>query len=311
MTGLLLLDAASLYYRAFYGVPDRRRDPADPPTNAVRGLLDMIATLATQHAPTGLVACWDDDWRPAFRVQAIPEYKAARTRILPDGTTSEDSPAELDVQVPVIRDALAAIGIARIGAPGYEADDVIGTLAHRWATGPDNPVHVVTGDRDLFQLVDDAAGIDVLYTARTGVRGATLVDEAYLANEYGVRGGPGYADFATLRGDPSDGLPGVKGIGEKTARALLEQFGTLADLRAAAADPESALTATQRRRIQDSSDYLDAARTVVQVARDAPIPPFSPALPTQPADLRMLSRLAADYRLGSTFERVLDALGMG
>lgn len=308
MTGLLLLDTASLYYRAFYGVPDRRRDPAEMPTGAVRGLLDMIAALLTRRSPDGLVACWDDDWRPAFRVAAIPEYKAARVRPLQGGASTEDSPPELDVQVPVIVDALAALGIARVGAPGYEADDVIGTLVTRFATDPERPIHVVSGDRDLFQLVDDARGVDVLYTARTGVAGATVVDEAYLSANYGVRGGPGYADFATLRGDPSDGLPGVKGVGEKTARALLERFGTLADLRAAAASEHSDLTPTQRRRITDAADYLDAARTVVHVARDAPVPEVDPSLPTQVADVRLLSQLAADHRLGEVFERVLDAL---
>lgn len=315
MTGpLLLLDAASLYFRAFYGVPDRRDNPRDPPTNAVRGFLDMISSLATTHSPGGIVACWDDDWRPAFRVAAIPGYKAHRVRIGADGMEREDTPEELDVQVPLIADALRAVGIPRIGCPGYEADDVLGTLTQRWARTPTRPmprIHVVTGDRDLFQLVDDDREVDVLYIAKNGVRGAEVVDEAYLLQTYGVRGGAGYADFAILRGDPSDGLPGVRGVGDKTARALLEAHGDLAGLRAAAADPDSSLTAAQRKKIVESSDYLDLAPHVVHVARDAPVRDFSPLVPRRVNDVRLLSQLAHDYRLGTTLERLLTALRIG
>jgi 5'-3' exonuclease len=211
----MLLDAASLYFRAFYGVPTSVTTPDGRPINAVRGFLDMTARLLTTHGPDRLVACWDDDWRPAFRVAALPSYKAHR--VAPEG--GEEVPDELSPQVPVLIDVLAAAGIDRVGAPGYEADDVIGTLATR-ARGP---VDVVTGDRDLFQLVDDARGIRVLYTAR-GIADIELVDEAAVAAKYGIPG-RAYADFAVLRGDPSDGLPGVAGVGAKTAAALINEFG--------------------------------------------------------------------------------------
>ncbi|MBO3129410.1 5'-3' exonuclease [Dermatophilus congolensis] len=307
VTGVLLLDASSLYFRAFYGVPERPSNPQTPPTNAIRGFLDMISSLITRYTPEGLVVCWDEDWRPAFRVNALPSYKAQRVRITTEGIHEEDAPHDLTIQVPIIIQALRALGIPRIGASGYEADDVIATLAHRWATTPEHPIHVVTGDRDLFQLVDDTKGIDVLYTARTGVRAPELVNETYLHTTYGIRGGRGYLDFATLRGDPSDGLPGVRGIGEKTARTLLEKHGSLAALRAAATDPNSELTATQRTRITNASDYLDAAATVVATATDAPIGDVNPALPRHVADLRLLSDLAARYRLANTFDRLLAA----
>ncbi|MDO5699159.1 MAG: 5'-3' exonuclease [Dermatophilus congolensis] len=314
MTGpLLLLDAASLYFRAFYGVPDRRSNPCEPPNNALRGFFDMISSLLTTYSPGGLVACWDDDWRPAFRVAAIASYKAHRVVVGPDGVEREDTPPALNEQVDVIADALRALGIARVGCPGYEADDVIGTLAHRWAGSPEKPmppIHIVTGDRDLFQLVDDSRGIDVLYTAKQGVRGAELVNEKYLTDTYGVPGGPGYADFAILRGDPSDGLPGVKGVGEKTARTLLETYGDVTGIRAAAADATSKLTAAQRTKILDASDYLDLAPHVVLVARDAPVEQFSPLLPRGVADLPLLSKIAYEYRLGTTFDRLLNALGI-
>lgn len=204
---LMLLDTPSLYFRAFHGVPESVTAPDGTPVNAVRGLIDMITTLVRRRSPAGIAACMDADWRPAFRVAVLPAYKAHR--VAADGVT-EQVPEALTAQLPVIEQVLDAVGIARIGVPGYEADDVIGTLAAR-ATGA---VEIVTGDRDLFQLVDDAKPCRVLYTAR-GVRALQVVDEAFITARYGIPG-RSYADFALLRGDPSDGLPGVPGIGERT-----------------------------------------------------------------------------------------------
>ncbi|MEN0069743.1 MAG: 5'-3' exonuclease, partial [Propionicimonas sp.] len=202
---LMLLDTASLYFRAFYGVPDSIRAPDGSPVNAVRGLLDFIARFVDQYRPDELACCWDNSWRPAWRVALVPSYKAHRVAY----AEVEEVPADLVAQVPRIVQVLAAAGLPVIGADGYEADDVIGTLAHR-ASGP---VDVVTGDRDLFQLVDDTRQARVLYCGR-GVANHDRVDDAWLATRYGVTGG-GYVDYAVLRGDPSDGLPGVPGIGEK------------------------------------------------------------------------------------------------
>lgn len=301
---LMLLDAASLYFRAFYGVPDRRRDDSEEPNNAVRGFLDMIATLIDTHRPERLVACWDDDWRPAFRVEAIPTYKTHR---LTEGSdVAEDSPELLTPQVPAIVEALAGIGIQRVGCPGFEADDVIGTLTTR-SLG-ERPVSIVTGDRDLFQLVDDAAGVEVLYTARGGVRDPDVVDEAYLKATYDVTGGDGYADFAALRGDPSDGLPGVKGVGAKTAAALLHRYGTLDGLIAAVRAGDPAIKGAQRTRLEEGLSYLERAPQVVRVVRDCPLPEITGELPTSVADLTLLSKVAASHRLGSSVERVLTSL---
>ncbi|HEY8621080.1 MAG TPA: 5'-3' exonuclease [Dermatophilaceae bacterium] len=304
---LMLLDSASLYFRAFYGVPDQRRSRSEPPTNAVRGFLDMIATLVSTHRPTHLVACWDNDWRPAFRVDAIPTYKTHR---LTEGSeVQEESPEELTPQVPLIVDALQALGIARVGSDGYEADDVIGTLTHR-ARGRQSVV-VVTGDRDLFQLVDDDAGVRVLYTARGGVRDPDVVTQAFLRTKYLVPTGQAYADMATLRGDASDGLPGVAGIGEKTAATLINRYGDLAGLRRALAAGDPEIKGTQRARLEAASAYLDVAPTVVQVALDAPIPGFDASLPRQVGDPDLLSSLASGYGLTNPINRVLIALGLG
>ena len=304
----MLLDSASLYFRAFYGVPDNREHPDDPPNNAVRGFLDMLATLVDRYRPTHLVACWDDDWRPAFRVAAIPSYKAHRVAVSDETGLEEDSPELLTPQVPVIVDALAALGVARIGAPGYEADDVIGTLATTWRGRA--AVDIVTGDRDLFQLVDDAAEIRVLYTARGGVRDPDLVNQAFLQGKYAVATGDGYADMAALRGDTSDGLPGVAGIGEKTAATLIERYGDLAGLRAAIDSGDPAIKGAQRARLEAASAYLDVAPLVVRVARDVPLPDIDLAVPTGVADAVLMSRLAVDYGLTSPINRVINALGL-
>jgi 5'-3' exonuclease len=301
---LMLLDSASLYFRAFYGVPDSVRAPDGTPVNAVRGFLDMVATLVTAHRPTRLVACWDDDWRPAFRVAAIPSYKAHR--LTADGR-SEDTPEALTPQVPVVVDVLAALGVARVGHPGYEADDVIATLTER-AARAGTPVDVVTGDRDLFQLVDDERSVRVLYTAARGVRDIHVVDQAQLAEKYGVPDGRAYAAMAALRGDPSDGLPGVPGIGEKTAAALLARYGDLAGLRRAVDDGDRALRGTQRTRLEAARDYLEVAPSVVDVVRDIPLPDVPDAVPAQPADLAGLAELATRWGLASSVQRVTAAL---
>ena len=304
---LMLLDSASLYFRAFYGVPDQRRSSKEPPTNAIRGFLDMVATLVTAHHPTHLVACWDNDWRPAFRVNAIPTYKTHR---LSQGSlVQEESPEDLTPQVRLIVDALKALGIARIGCDGYEADDVIGTLTHR-AAGKGR-VDVVTGDRDLFQLVDDEAGVRVLYTARSGVRDPDIVTQAFLADKYSVPTGQAYADLATLRGDTSDGLPGVAGVGEKTAATLINRYGDLASLRRAIDGGDPQIKGAQRQRLEAASHYLDVAPMVVRVALDAPIPDFDAALPRQVCDASLLSSLASGYGLTNPLNRVLNALGLG
>ncbi|MEU4329789.1 5'-3' exonuclease [Nonomuraea dietziae] len=295
----MLLDTPSLYFRAFYGIPESMTAPDGMPVNAVRGLIDMIATLVRQHSPTELVATMDADWRPAFRVAAIPTYKAHRVAF---GHT-EEVPDTLVPQIPVIEQVLDAVGIARLQSDGYEADDVIGTLTHQ-ARGA---VDIVTGDRDLFQLVDDSRPVRVLYTAR-GVRNLQLVDEAFVTEKYGIPG-RGYADFATLRGDPSDGLPGVAGVGEKTAASLITRFGSLeAILAALDAGQNDGFPAGSRTKLAAARDYLRVAPAVVKVADSAPLPSADLALPAKPRDPEALVRLADRYGLDSPLNRLLGVL---
>jgi 5'-3' exonuclease len=300
----MLLDSASLYFRAFFGVPSSVTAPDGAPVNAVRGFLDMVATLVTVHPPTRLVACWDDDWRPDFRVQALPSYKAHRLAAGSD--VAEESPPELTPQVPVIVDVLAALGIARVGHPGFEADDVMGTLAER-AASAGTAVDVVTGDRDLFQLVDDDRRVRVLYTGK-GVRNLDLVDQARLLARYDVPTGRAYAEMAVLRGDPSDGLPGVPGIGEKTAAGLVRRFGGLAGLLDAVAAGSTAIAPGQRAKLAGAADYLAVAPRVVDVVTDVPVPrDLDDRLPAGPADVDALTELADRWGLRSSINRVLQA----
>jgi len=295
----MLLDTASLYYRAFFGVPDTVRAPDGTPVNAIRGLLDMIARLVRARHPARLVACWDADWRPAFRVAAVPSYKAHR--LAADGTAEETPPA-LAPQIPVIEELLRVAGVAVAGAPGYEADDVMGTLAAR---SPD-PVEVVTGDRDLFQLVDDRRGVRVIYTMR-GLMNMDVIDEAAVSAKYGIPG-RAYADFAALRGDPSDGLPGVPGVGEKTAAALIRTFGSIEGITAALDAGHGGFPRGSRDKLQKAREYLNVALSVVEVAHDAPLAEVDGALPAVPADAARLKELGERWGLGSSLSRFVTAV---
>ena len=303
---LMLLDTASLYFRAFYGVPDTIRRSDGTPVNAVRGLLDMIARLTSDYEPTQLIACWDDDWRPQWRVDLIPSYKTHRVAQVVEGNPDiETVPDPLEAQLPMIRRTLELAGIAVVGAPRHEADDVIGTYASTAST----PVDIVTGDRDLFQLIDDARSVRVIYTAR-GMKNLDAMTEADVAARYRVLPQQ-YADYATLRGDASDGLPGVSGIGEKTAASLLAEYGTLEGILAAAGETDSSLSAPVRAKLAAAADYLDAAPAVVRVVRDLDLPlPEEAGAKLQPVSGKArteLQRLAGDWNLGGSVKRLLAA----
>ncbi len=300
---LMLLDTASLYFRAFFGVPDSIRSPDGQPVNAVRGLLDFISRLVGEYEPTHLACCWDNDWRPAWRTDLLPSYKAHRVVEEHEGDPDqEEVPDPLEAQIPVIVDVLEAFGIAIVGADGYEADDVIGTLATRATM----PVDIVTGDRDLFQLVDDSREVRVLYVAR-GVGKHERVTEAVVRDKYGVDAAQ-YADFATLRGDASDGLPGVPGIGDKTAATLLGRFPTMASLLAAVEDPASDLAPGPRRKLRDAADYLAVAPTVVKVACEIELGDPDLALPRTPREPDALVALAERWGLDSPTARLVETL---
>lgn len=298
----MLLDTAGMYFRAFYGAPTTMTAADGTVINAVRGTLDAMSSLILRRKPTRLVACWDDDWRPAFRVDLIPSYKAHRVADPVSG--AEEVPDLLTVQVPILVDVLAAAGVLRLGVPGYEADDVIGAYAAQRAGGED--VVVVTGDRDLFQLVDDRAGVSVIYTGK-GMRNLQDVDEAWVGSQYGIPGRR-YADFAALRGDPSDGLPGVSGIGAKTAADLVSSYDSLADMLAAAEAPKSPLAPGVRKKLIEAREYIAVAPRVVGVALDVPLPEGDDRLALDRWDADALGDLARRWSLGPSIRRLEDAI---
>jgi 5'-3' exonuclease len=313
---IALLDGASMWFRSYFGVPSSITAPDGRPVNAVRGFIDAIAVVITQQRPSRLAVCLDLDWRPQFRVDLIPSYKAHRvaqeiSKVEPQGEPDiEEVPDGLTPQVDMIMELLDAFGIPTAGAPGFEADDVLGTLAARERR---DPVVVVSGDRDLLQVVaDDPVPVRVLYLGR-GLAKATLFGPVEVAANYGVpvdRAGPAYAELALLRGDPSDGLPGVPGVGEKTAATLLAQHGSLNRILAAAHDPKSTMTKGLRTKLQAAADYIEAAGQVVRVATDAPVTLSTPtdALPLVAADPSRVAALATQLGVGSSIARLQKAL---
>jgi len=301
----MLLDSASLYFRAFYGVPDTVTAPDGMPINAVRGFSDMVATLITRYQPTDFVACLDYDWRPAFRVALLPSYKAHRVEYTTGSGTPdvEQVPDLLEPQVPILLAVLKAAGLCAVGADGFEADDVIATLAHRYG-GRGEEVDVVSGDRDLIDLATDK--VRVLYTGK-GLSNMVIFTPEEVQAQYGIPAGH-YADFAMLRGDPSDGLPGVAGIGAKTAAAVVAKFGSIENIVAAAQNGDPKMGGPVRSKIMASLDYLAVAPAVVRGRTDVPVDELPSPIPATPADPEMLAALGERFGIGNSMERLTAAL---
>ena len=295
----MLLDSASLWYRAYYGMPDTLLSPTGMSVNAIRGYLDMTARLIAMYSPNRIVACIEGDWRPSWRVDLFPAYKANR---LEDDSEEEEEPETLTPQIPVLLDLLDAFGIPMLGVDDYEADDVMATFAVK----EKGPIRIVTGDRDLFQLVDDKADIKVVYLAR-GISAHDLVDITWVANKYSIPGDR-YALFAMFRGDPSDGLPGVKGIGEKGAALIANNFASVDEAIAGAKSGHAALSASLAKKIIDGTDYLKIAPTLVNCARDVAIPEMKIDMPSKPADLSDIYAMKEEYGLGASVDRLISAL---
>ncbi len=296
-------DTATLYYRAYYAVPEKIVAPDGTPSGAVRGFLDMVSTLLTQFPPSDVVFAWDDDWRPAWRVALVPSYKTHRAEDS-DGVEVEVVPDTLGPQIDAISHILDSIGLPRIGQEGHEADDILGSLVHQRP----GATSVVTGDRDLFQLVDDDKDVQVVSIIK-GVKNLEVIDDAYLMNRFGVTGSQ-YVDYATLRGDASDGLPGVKGIGEKTASALMSEYGSLANLVSAVQAGTADVKPAVKDRIASHVEYIEAATQVVRTRTDAKIPK-SLAIPKRLASPADLDFLVADWGIERQVARLLKTLNIG
>ena len=295
---LLLLDSASLWYRAYYGMPDTLVAPDGQPVNAIRGFLDMSAKLISQYDPSRVVACLEGDWRPSWRVELFPGYKANRI----DESGEEEEPDTLAPQIPVLLDVLEAFGLPMLGVDDYEADDIMATLSVKER----GPTFVATGDRDLFQLVDDKRRVKIIYLAK-GLANHDLVDREWVARRYEIPGDR-YALFAMIRGDASDGLPGVKGIGEKGAAIIANAFTTLDEALLAARQGDDRLTPNLRKKFIEGAAYCAIAPKLVHCALDVPIPEMSIELPKAPQNMKLIQEYKNDYGLGASIDRMIAAL---
>ena len=296
---LMLLDSASLWYRAYFGMPDTLVSPTGMPVNAIRGYLDITSRLLVKYQPNRLVACLEGDWRPSWRVDLFPDYKLNRL----DETGAEEEPDTLGPQIPVLLDVLDALGIPMVGVDDYEADDLMATFSVK----QNGPIRIVTGDRDLFQLVDDNRDVKVVYLAK-GISNHDLVDLSWIKEKYEIPGDR-YSLFAMIRGDSSDGLPGIRGIGEKGAATIANQFKSLPEVMTAAQSGDERLTPNLRKKLLESSDYALIAPKLVGCALDVAIPEMSIELPIKPKSLAKITRLKEEFGLGASIDRIMAALG--
>lgn len=297
---LMLIDSASLWYRAYYGMPDTLLSPKGEPINAVKGFIDMTARLINSYRPDRLAICLDGDWRPSWRVELFPEYKTNR---LDESGEEEEEPDLLTPQVPIILDFFESLGVQIIGADDYEADDVIATLAKREA----GPVRVVTGDRDLFQLVDENRDVKVVYLAK-GISAHDLVDAAWIANKYSIPG-ERYGLFAMIRGDASDGLPGIRGIGEKGASEIASNFSSIGEVVAAAKSGHTNLREIHRKKLLADNEYAAIVEELVSCATNISLPKVDFKLPDRAENPKILDKLIAEHGLTTSFTRLKAALG--
>jgi 5'-3' exonuclease len=276
----LLVDGSSMFFRAFYAIPQTMRGPGGVLVNAVRGTLDTLARYVNDRKPSHLAFTTDEDWRPDWRVELIPGYKEHRT--------AEPIPPALIPQVPIILAALTAVGVDVVGLEGYEAEDIVATLAAK--VNP--PIEIASGDRDLFSQVRGREVI-VLYPQKGG---PAEVDEAEVARRYGIPG-TAYSDYAILRGDPSDGLPGIPGIGDKTAAQMVKRYGSIEKMLEAGVfrNPEHA-------------DYLRKALKVVPPVRDLKIKVPRGRRSRYPAEPEVVAEVARRYGIGNNLDRLVNAL---
>jgi len=296
---LMLLDSASLWYRAYFGMPDTLVSPSGLQVNAIRGYLDMTSKLINLYKPNRIVACLEGDWRPSWRVELFPDYKMNRL----DESGEEEEPDTLSPQIPILLDLLEALGFPMLGVDDYEADDLMATFA----VNQPGPVRIVTGDRDLFQLVDDKRDVKVVYLAK-GIANHDLVDLKWIEQKYEIPGDR-YGLFAMIRGDASDGLPGIKGIGEKGAASIAKQFTNLDEVMKAATIDDERLTTNIRKKLLESAEYAKIAPKLVGCATDVSIPKMKIDLPNKPLDSKKIQDMKEEFGLGTSVDRIMNALG--
>ena len=275
----LLVDGSSMIFRAFYGVPPGEPGPDGFHVNAIRGFLERLGRLVVQRRPRHLAVADDEAWRPDWRVELIPTYKSHRV--------AEPVPPGLEPQLPVIRELLAAIGVDMVGVAEHEAEDVIAT----WSRLAPGTIEIASGDRDLFALVESPR-VSILYPEKGGT---AVIDEDEVTRRYDIPGRR-YGDFAILRGDPSDGLPGLKGVGAVTAAGMIRRHGDIAGV-------------LRDRDLRESDrDYLLSALRIVPPVDDLPIDLPAGRRDSYPVDGAAMDALAARYGVRDACARLVSAL---
>jgi len=275
----LLVDGSSLIFRAFYGVRDAAPGPNGRQANAIQGFLERLARLIVQRRPRQIAVADDEAWRPDWRVELIPSYKSHRV--------AEPVPHGLVPQLPVIRDLLDAIGIDMVGVADHEAEDVIAT----WCSQARGLLEIASGDRDLFALVEDPR-VRVLYPEKSGL---SVIDESEVTRRYGIPGRR-YADFAILRGDPSDGLPGLRGVGAVSAAAMIRRHRDIAGI------------LRERKLGEADRAYLQSAMTVVAPVADLPIELPAGRRDAYPVDAARMEAIAGPYGVIGPCRRLVSAV---
>jgi len=290
MSRLALLDGHSLAFRAFYALPPDLATPDGRPTNAVFGFTSMVIKLLGDERPEAMAVAWDTP-EATFRDEAYPEYKATR----------KAAPDLFRQQLPLIDEVADCLGITQLRAPGYEADDVIATLARR-AAAAGWEVLIVTGDRDAFQLV--GGSIKVVYTRR-GISDTVMADTRWVEERYGVTPGR-YPDYAALRGDTSDNLPGVPGVGEKTAARLVADYGDLEGIFAHLEDHPPRL----RQSLEGARAQVFLNRDLTYLRSDAPVEAVPEELILAPWDRARVRGVFESLAFRSLWQR-LEEIGGG
>jgi 5'-3' exonuclease len=300
----LLVDSASLWYRAFYGMPESVSSRNGSPNNAIKGFFDGLARIVARYRPDEIGICLDDNWRPTWRVDLFPGYKLNRVDS-GDEVEGEDEPDLLTPQIGPIIELCSLLGLSPISVEDQEADDVIATLA----SGPKaESVRVMTGDRDLFQLITDAKDLQIIYLAR-GITQHDLVGRGYIEEKYGIPFDR-YLLFAAIRGDASDGLPGIRGIGEKGAAKIASSFTSMHEVIEAAKRSDPQLTPLHVKRILADLDYAQIAEEIVACRRNLDIDDSHLSLWREKSDLVEFRRRASEWDLGSTIERITAGLDL-
>jgi 5'-3' exonuclease len=302
----LLVDSASLWYRAFYGLPESVSSSNNQPNNAIRGFFDGLARIISKYRPDEIAICLDDNWRPAWRVELYPGYKLNRLEIAgEEGSDQEAEPDLLTPQIGPIIELCSLLGLATVSAEDQEADDVIATLAFEKAA---TPVRVLTGDRDLFQILKFGEDVKIIYLAK-GIANHDLVDRQYVEKKYGIPADR-YSLFAAIRGDSSDGLPGIRGIGEKGAATIVNKFASMNEILIAAQKESNDLSPLHRKRLLMDIDYANIAEQLVTCRTDLAIQSSDLGLWREKGSIVEFRKRAHEWGMGTAMERIIAALDL-